>query len=98
MGTVCSVPAPQQPKPLERSLPRFVTLLHWSKLSTSWSSQEGHMSPAKTPEGTAPKPRKLSLQKETLKDLAPVKATAIKGGAPPVTKKCDAKVLPTTGC
>ena len=57
------------------------------------------MSPVKAPKDTAPKPRKLSLQKETLKDLAPVKATAVKGGAPPVTKiHCAAKVLPTTGC
>ena len=56
------------------------------------------MSPAKAPKDTAPKARKLSLQRETLKDLAPVKATAVKGGAPPATKKCDAKVLLTTGC
>jgi hypothetical protein len=47
-----------------------------------------------------PKSRKLALQKETLKDLAPANATTVKGGAPPITNKnCGVKVVsPTTGC
>lgn len=56
------------------------------------------MSPAKAPKDTAPKPRKLALQKETLKDLAPENATTVKGGAPPLSKKCAAEVAPTTRC
>jgi hypothetical protein len=56
------------------------------------------MSPA-TKTARSPKTRKLALQKETLKDLAPANATKIKGGAPPLSRKCDAKELaPTTGC
>jgi hypothetical protein len=47
----------------------------------------------------SPKTRKLALHKDALKDLAPAKTTAVKGGAPPLTKKCAAYVVsPTTGC